>query len=370
MSAQLKSLPERTEYRHVPIGERAAGRWPDIFAALAPDLGPALGKYGKHVSCPIHGGRDGFRLYADPRRSLYGQAVCNTCGSFINGFVLLSALYGWSISETYQRVDLVLAGLPAESGVRIEKLLKRFKQEDALKRRLALSDAVQTLKSSKPVWASMTWPLRRYLDERGIPMHLAYPYLGSDVRYHPELPYFEGGREVDRFPALLAIARNRDGKPCFLHRSWLAKNGHGKAPVSCPRKTTTFFRKQDGAAIRLGGHFGSQGDVAEGIETALSVAIAVERPVWSLVNTSLMSAWSPPDEHCPRQITIWGDKDVKQAGEQAAEALSRNLKDKGLFVSARFPETPIPRDAKSVDWNDVIMNLGVEGFRNTYLWGF
>ncbi|ECS4958781.1 zinc-binding protein, partial [Salmonella enterica subsp. enterica serovar Typhimurium] len=50
-------------YKADTVREAANGNWLFILAALAPHLEPALRKPGRHVSCPIHGGKDGFRLF-------------------------------------------------------------------------------------------------------------------------------------------------------------------------------------------------------------------------------------------------------------------------------------------------------------------
>ena len=45
-----------------PVRAAARGRWVAVLQALAPELDAALAKPGRHVGCPVHGGRDGFRL--------------------------------------------------------------------------------------------------------------------------------------------------------------------------------------------------------------------------------------------------------------------------------------------------------------------
>lgn len=47
------------------VREAARGHWDAIFCALAPMLKAAMQQPGKHVPCPVHGGKDGFRLFPD-----------------------------------------------------------------------------------------------------------------------------------------------------------------------------------------------------------------------------------------------------------------------------------------------------------------
>lgn len=74
-------------YKADTVRAAANGNWLFILAALAPHLEPALRKPGRHVGCPIHGGRDGFRLFKDVHET--GGGVCNTCGARHDGFELL-----------------------------------------------------------------------------------------------------------------------------------------------------------------------------------------------------------------------------------------------------------------------------------------
>lgn len=52
--------------------------------------------------CPVHGGKDGFRLFEDYREA--GLCVCNRCGNFRDGFTALQWLHGWSFAYTLFRV--------------------------------------------------------------------------------------------------------------------------------------------------------------------------------------------------------------------------------------------------------------------------
>lgn len=84
------------------VQRAASGRWGDVLTALSPNLAPAVEKRGRHVPCPIHGGRDGFRVFRDFETT--GGGICNTCGSFPSGFKLLE----WSTGRRFSDVvDMV-----------------------------------------------------------------------------------------------------------------------------------------------------------------------------------------------------------------------------------------------------------------------
>ena len=44
------------------VKEQASGKWLEILPLLDARLADAVARAGKHVPCPIHGGKDGFRL--------------------------------------------------------------------------------------------------------------------------------------------------------------------------------------------------------------------------------------------------------------------------------------------------------------------
>lgn len=94
------------------VREAARGHWDAIFSALAPMLKAAMQQPGKHVPCPIHGGKDGFRLFPD--YAMAGSCVCNTCGTFRDGFETLEWLHGWGFAQTLAKVAWVLGLQPRQ----------------------------------------------------------------------------------------------------------------------------------------------------------------------------------------------------------------------------------------------------------------
>ena len=104
------------------VREAARGHWDAIFCALAPAFKAAMQRPGKHVPCPVHGGKDGFRLFPDYEQA--GSCVCNTCGAFRDGFAALEWLHGWGFAETLGNVARVLGLDPSCE----EEVLKRAKK--------------------------------------------------------------------------------------------------------------------------------------------------------------------------------------------------------------------------------------------------
>ena len=77
------------------------------------------------------------------------------------------------------------------------------------------------------------------------------------------------------FPMMVAAVRDGEGRLVTLHRTFLSSDGH-KAPVAAPKRISALpsDRTIVGCAVRLG-NAAEKLAVAEGIGTALSVAVDV-----------------------------------------------------------------------------------------------
>ena len=93
-------------YDYEVIREQARGQWNRILPSLASKLEEALEKAPRHVPCPVHGGKDGFRFFKDYEDT--GGAVCNTYESYPRGFRVLQWLTGWGFPRTLATVTEAL----------------------------------------------------------------------------------------------------------------------------------------------------------------------------------------------------------------------------------------------------------------------
>lgn len=174
---------------------------------------------------------------------------------------------------------------------------------------------------------------------------------GDVLRLHPSLAYFEtadGGRLIGDWPAMVARVLDPAGAPATLHRTWLAPDGSGKAPVASPKKLASPARVNAlrGAAIRL---FPATDRlaVAEGIETALAVRLLTGVPAWSAVSAhGLETVALPPGL---AELTVAGDNDPNGVGERAAHALAQRAQREGVPVV----KVSVPRHTGD-DWLDVL----------------
>jgi phage/plasmid primase-like uncharacterized protein len=264
------------------VRAHARGQWIGILGRLAPILERALARPGRHVPCPVHGGRDGFRVFRDCHDT--GGGICNTCGSFRDGFALLMWANGWGFRQALEAVacDLRLdtggswtAPTPRPNADSAPVPSREEEGAEAALRRVWS----QTLDPTDP----RALPLRRYLLRRGIDAE-PDPRV---VRFHPGLGYYDNdGQRIGIYPALVARVSDVAGRPVGLHRIYLDREGR-KAPVESPKKMMTPLAPVLGGAMRLY-QAGATLGIAEGIETALVIPQRTGMPVWSGISATLL----------------------------------------------------------------------------------
>ena len=329
--------------------QQAAGRWPEVLGALAPALETALSRVGRHVPCPVHGGTDGFRLFRDADQT--GGGVCNTCGTFPDGFALLMWVNRWSFPEALRSVAHVL-GLAA-ARVPEPRAVPSHPPRPPERNRESVIDALNRVwqQSLDPADRGAE-PLRAYLGRRGLS---GARLDGEVVRFHPYLGYWQRNDHdefelVGRYPAMVALVTDTDGVPVTVHRTYLTSDGR-KAPVAEPKKLMAYpSDRLVGGAIRLFPPTPALG-VAEGIETALAVHLRTGMPVWSTVSAGLLARFEPPAG--TSLLVVWADRDRSGTGEAAALTLRERLLKRGISVAVHLPPGPIPAGAKGIDWADV-----------------
>lgn len=345
----------------------AEGRWQDIFDTLAPSLSPFQTKPGRSGPCPVHGGRDGFRVFKKTASSSSG-GFCQTCGSKADGIALLMWVNDWSFNEALAEVGSRL-GVIDPNGRRagdMPTIPPRKKQvaspsgpSDAW-----IRDALRKMWSGcVPLTDSIAEPARLYLRSRGI-LVWDRPGLDRTVRFHPALSYRDEEGKVTMHPAIVTLLICPNGQAVTVNRLYLTAKGEKANVVECKRM---FPIPSD----RLSAFTGSAVitskpteviDIAEGLETALSVETAIGKPVWPMVNSFLMQHFVPPVG--TKAVRIWADKDRSGGGQEAARVLKQRLWEMGIRAQIKIPSLEIPAGKKSVDWNDVLLALGPIGFTN------
>jgi hypothetical protein len=363
------------------VRQAATGRWLEILPALCSDLEDAVKNVGNHVPCPVQGGTDGFRLFADAKKT--GGGISNLHGSFPNGFDLLMWVLGCDFKTALNDVADYLGmndwknqdtTVAPKAAVRSDDYHSvSTLDEQTIQKRKAANN--RTWKQSYPLTAPNAQLARIYLASRGLDLsRLNLAGLSKTMRFHPGLDLWHKKQKVGRYPAIVSLFTYDDGTAACLHKTYLDHNGNklkidvGGDEVD-PKKFTARCgeRRLSGGAIRLGKP-SEELHVAEGIETALSVMQSKRVPVWPCANSTLLGLLNPPKG--VKRIYDWADKDRKKnnkiAGTDAAWELTERMAERGIEVIVLFPDDPIPDNSKSVDWNDVLVKHGESGFP-TYL---
>lgn len=348
------------------LKELAKGKWAGIFEDLAPRrsatatdhcLAEAYSANGFHVSCPVHGGFDGFRLFSDFNQT--GGTVCNTCRAHPDGFSTLA----WLLEKEHKSGAYKEAIQRIANWLQVDHTYQERKERKPLEFK-PLMDPVKAFAKISEVWrASQVLkgsPAEKYLINRGI-----YPEnIPKVLRFHPGLPYWDAKNKKDlgTWPCLLAPIRDRDNKIISVHRIFLTPDGQ-KAPVPDAKKMMAMCGEMRGTAIKLF-DAGEVLGVAEGIETALAAHAISRMPVWSCVTAPLMEQVDIPD--VVKTLVIWADLDRSVRGREAAETLADRAEKLGKRVEICMPVQPIPEGAKGLDWLDVLMTYGIPGFPPKY----
>jgi len=204
------------------------------------------------------------------------------------------------------------------------------KEFDARKSLNALWKTSQKLHGSDAV--------SKYLHSRKIVI------IPDALRCHPQCYESETRK---KFPAMLAMFKNIEGKPISIHRTYL--DGTGKAKIKSPKKLMKGTEKLRGGSIRLFPDNNGTIGIAEGIETALSATQITDIPCWAAVSSTLLQSFNPPENI--RRIVVFGDNDANFCGQQAAYFLANRL-----YNADRIVEVEFPPDGK--DWNDYLMAKG------------
>lgn len=169
------------------------------------------------------------------------------------------------------------------------------------------------------------------------------------LRFHPHCYYRpDSGGPTQTWPALIASVTDLHGKQTGAHRTWLAYNGLGKAPVETPRRAMGDLL---GNAVRFGGP-----DIVmaagEGIETVLSLRCALpEMPMMAALSAVHLGAILFP----PRLRRLYIVRDNDTAGTGAQDRLLERAHRAGIESIVLSPAM--------ADFNDDLQHLGVDALR-------
>lgn len=331
------------------------GLWPDIISRLVPELRAAVQSRPQHVPCPFHGGKDGLRCFDDFDET--GGIICNTCGAFPNGFLVLAMALDISTSEAANKVRLHMADTCHSDGENIIHL--PYAEQKPIIDGLAQHQIRKILAESLPLTHQLAEPAQKYFMNRGITFeNSSRRALGVDnLLYHRFLTY--PSQCPAAYPALVAtIVRN--GEVVGLHKTFLSDNGEKARGADSKRIGPVIYKgATTGGAIPLL-PADTEMAVAEGIESALAVYEESGMPVWAATCASGLAAMEIPN--FVRTVVVFADNDVNGVGQAAAERLAGRLRRSGKKVRVFIPDRPKGVQSMSFDVLDHLLAGRRDGF--------
>ncbi len=191
--------------------------------------------------------------------------------------------------------------------------------------------ARRLLNAGQPIKGTLA---ETYLRARGITYLDDLPAL----RFHPRCYYrADENAPVETWPAMLAAVTDLDGTITGVHRTWLARDGSGKAPIATPRRAM-------GRLMGNGVRFGVVQDVVavgEGIETMLALRCVLPRmPMIAALSASHLAALIlPKGLRC-----LYVAQDADPAGTSASATLIARAGSVGI--------ESVVLTSRSADFND------------------
>lgn len=176
--------------------------------------------------------------------------------------------------------------------------------------------------------------VERYLRSRAIDIPIS-----DRIRFAPSLRHPTRGA----FPAMIALVTDADDNPVGVHRTWLAWDGRGKAPVPKGEQRMA-LGPVDGNAVRLS-PAADELLVGEGIETCLAgTVLSGGTPAWSAI-----SAWNLRKVVLPTEVkSVVILADGETVGEKAAAFAWGRWRREGRRARVAHPPP-------GSDFNDVLI---------------
>lgn len=258
--------------------------------------------------CPFHGEKTGSFSVNDAK-GFFHCFGCNAHGDVLDWWRLIDGL---SLADAIDR-------LKREAGARPWRDETRAVRGDDAEARRKRFQAQAIWHASQPIFSTIAETYLR--SARGIAVALP-----ESLRFHDALNI--GVADCETWPAMVAGVTDLAGNVIAIQRTFLARDGSGKARIDSPKRSLAPFA--DGA-VKLGEPAQTLG-IAEGIETGLSAMERFLVPVWCALGSNLARIALP---ETVRNVAIFADRG--DAGEEAAEKARISFRQRGRAVAVRFP---------------------------------
>ncbi|MDN2483957.1 toprim domain-containing protein [Vibrio agarivorans] len=417
----LKERDFEAENRQFRIDIQRFG-WLNVLAELT-DLDKAISSFRqgqgskKGDFCPHHDSKSGTKFRLQKTAEEDGSGYCYVCRQRWDGFGHIMAAQRCDFGDACRLIKELIydadgqpkiyKGTP-EADSRRTPEVKKVPQGPS-KADIKMHEKVMA--NNKALWDSSV-PLenpeaalgRMYFEHRSI---FNYASLGGNVRFNPRAEYTlmvptetkpekmqEYHKHVDYLrthpyydrewetpdgdivfymgyhPCLVFLMRNPDDfQPRTIQRIYLSQEGKkiefdGMFDMTAKKRMPASpLWSAAGSAVLIDPPGSPVIGVAEGPETALAVRGCLDIPMHCCVD-----AYGLEQYLCvggTYVVIIFVDKDRSRTGELAAEKLAERLRAEHVEVILAHPPLDLPDDAKSVDWQDAVEQLGSSAFNDT-----
>lgn len=198
--------------------------------------------------------------------------------------------------------------------------------------------------TSQPIYGTV---VETYLRGRGI----TTLHRTGALRFHPRCYYRpDDDGPTETWPALIAAVTDLDGRLTGVHRTWLAPDGTGKAPIDTPRRAMGDLL---GNSVRFG-LSGSVMAAGEGIETTLSLrCVLPDMAMAAALSAAHLAAIRFP----PTLRRLYIIRDNDPAGDRARDRLIERTVEAGIEAIVLSP--------RMEDFNEDLRYLGLEPLRTS-----
>lgn len=261
------------DHNKIDIDQLLAGvELPEIARGYISDL-KRRGR--EHVGCcPFHSEKTGsFTIYRQGGRDRF---YCFGCGAKGDAIDFLKAAEGIETGEAIKRLGgEIEVSEEARRRIAARRAADDRKAEQAKAMRAA--SAIETWKAARPIAGTI---VETYLREaRGIDLDRLIDGLPPSLRFAPDAFHAE---TKTTWPAMIGAIQAADRRIVAAHITYLEKDGSRKADISPAKR---MIGPAYGGAVRFAPAGYSIG-IAEGIETALSIAAAApgKVPMWAALS--------------------------------------------------------------------------------------
>jgi hypothetical protein len=340
--------------REMPDAGEIADRLARNIERLAPQLLSAGRRNGAYWKCGSTDNEAGQSLFVHLTGPKAGRWQDASTGEFGDALDLVAAVqcrgdkkaaYAWGLA--WLGGDVVMATVPKQE------------RHQAARAAAGLDDE-RRRRAAQRIWLEAQGltgtPAAAYFAARGIDL-AAIGRLPRALRFHPSLSHRDSGRS---FPAIVAAVCGPDGEHAATHRTWLQQDAAGtwrKARVTNPKMTLGNFA---GGSIRI--WRGASGKplreapadepvvIGEGIETSLSVAVAVpEYRVLCAVSMGNMGSVALPAQ--VKRVILAADNDHKAGARLGFQRVVERHLEAGRDVR-------VARAEIGKDFNDTLVAWG------------